>query len=116
MKKLTLILCFTLWLTGCSSADQQPSTKAAETKRAETSAVKTEIGVAACDEYLSKVEKCMNNQSVPPAVRDSWRQSLDQNRAAWQQAAATPQGKAGLESSCKMALESAKPTFDQFCK
>ena len=30
---------------------------------------------------------------------------LDQTVAAWKQAAATPQGKAGLATSCKMMLD-----------
>jgi hypothetical protein len=57
----------------------------------------------------------MNNPNVPQATKDIYKQSLEQNRAAWKQAASTPQGKASLESSCKTALDAAK-TFLDSCK
>ncbi len=75
-----------------------------------------QTSVASCDEYLAKVEKCLNNPNVPESVRTSYRTSYEQNREAWKQAAANPQTKAQLEVSCKQALDAAKPTFEQFCK
>jgi hypothetical protein len=39
------------------------------------------------------------------------RQQLDQTKAAWKQAASTPQGKAGLAMGCKQALDSAKTSM-----
>ena len=104
MKKLTLILCFGLLFTGCGG-DKTIAVSTTST---------TETGVPVCDEYLAKVEKFVNNPNVPQTTRDAYKQSLEQNRTAWKQAAATVQGKQQLESSCKMALESAKPAFDQY--
>lgn len=66
------------------------------------------IGVASCDEYLTKVEKCLESRNVPEAAKAAYRQSLEQNRTAWKQASATPQGKASLETSCKAALDGAR--------
>ena len=106
MKKLTLILCFGLLLAGCGGSQT--------TANSTTST--TETGVPACDEYLAKVEKIVNNPNVPQTTRDAYKQSLDQNRTAWKQAASTTQGKASLEQNCKQALESAKPAFDQYGK
>jgi hypothetical protein len=71
--------------------------------------------VAACDEYMAKVEKCVNSPNVPEAAKAAYRQSLEQNRTAWRQAASTPQGKASLETSCQTALASAR-TFLDTCK
>ncbi len=104
MKKLTVILCFGILLTGCGG-DKSIATSTTST---------AETGVPACDEYLAKVEKFVNNQSVPQTTRDAYKQSLEQNRTAWKQAASTVQGKQQMESSCKQALESAKPAFDQY--
>lgn len=118
-------LCFALLLMGCGSSgesnsnnrtgDNSSTTKPAETKSPDTTTTSGVTGVAACDEYLSRVEKCMNNPNVPQATKDIYKQSLEQNRAAWKQAASTPQGKASLESSCKTALDAAK-TFLDSCK
>jgi hypothetical protein len=38
-------------------------------------------------------------------VKAAAKPGLDQTVAAWKQAAATPQGKAGLATSCKMMLD-----------
>ena len=106
MKKLTLTLCLGLLLAGCSG---DKPTANSTTSTADT-------GVPACDEYLAKVEKFVNNPNVPQATKDAYKQSLEQNRTAWKQAASTAQGKQQLETSCKQALESAKPAFDQYGK
>jgi hypothetical protein len=129
------ILIFTLCATffsACSSTDTQPATNPAADKT--PTAVSTEnttpaepetaandtatdlTGVASCDEYLTEVEKFVNNQKVPQAVRDSYKQSLEQNRTAWKQAASTPEGKAALETGCIAALDSAKPMFEKYGK
>jgi len=126
MKRLTLILTLALSLSllalvsiGCSgttevnvNANVKPaaaSTPAAAAPAAPaTSTTSANTGVASCDEYLTQVAKCLNNPNVPEAAKAAYRASLDQNRTAWKQAASTPQGKAALESSCKMALDNAK--------
>lgn len=129
MKKLTVALCTALLLTGCgtsekASSDNRTATTAntattttkPETTTATTSAPTSGVtGVAACDDYLAKVETCLSKPNVPEAAKQAYRQSLEQNRTAWKQAASTPQGKASLESSCKMAMDSAKQFFDS-CK
>lgn len=114
MKKLTLslTLCLGLLLAGCGG----DKSVANSTTKTETTTSATETGVPACDEYLAKVEKFVNSPNVPQATKDAYKQSLEQNRAAWKQAASTAQGKQQLESSCKTALEAAKPAFDQFGK
>ncbi len=128
MKALTLIflLCGALFFIGCSKTDDAntangnsnnsnakpaPTTKGAEPATTVAAGNSTSIGVAACDEYLAKVEKCMNNPNVPEVAKAAYRSSMEQNRKAWQQAASTPQGKATLETSCKTAMDSAQAFF-----
>lgn len=72
-----------------------------------------EIGVAECDEYLTKVMKCVD-EHVPDSAKPMMKQGFDQNIAAWKQAAATPEGKAGLANACKMAMDSAKQSMGSF--
>jgi hypothetical protein len=59
------------------------------------------IGVKACDDYLKAWDACYQDAAVRAAAKPG----LDQTRAAWKKAAATPQGKAGLATSCKMMLD-----------
>jgi hypothetical protein len=66
-----------------------------------------EFGVPECDEYLTKYLTCIDSK-VPEAARASVRQSVEQTKAAWKQAASTPEGKAGLAMGCKQATEAAK--------
>jgi hypothetical protein len=67
------------------------------------------IGVAECDEYLDKLDTCLGK--LPEPGRGIAKSSLDANRKAWHDAAATPQGKAGLAAACKQALETAKKAY-----
>ena len=75
-----------------------------------------QTGVASCDEYLARVEKCVNNPGVPETVKATYRNSLQLNRDTWKKAAADPTAKAQLETTCKQALDAVKSTLDQFCK
>jgi hypothetical protein len=61
-----------------------------------------EFGVPECDSYMKKYIACVDSK-VPEAARAMMRQQLDQTKAAWKQAAATPQGKAGLAMGCQQA-------------
>lgn len=122
MKTLTLIfsLCLVIFLAGCGSADKPAAntvkTEPAATSKSDTTTSSAGTGVASCDEYLAKLDKFVNNPKVPQVTRDAFKQTLEQNRTAWKQAASTPQGKAGLETGCKMALDAAKSTLDQYDK
>ena len=69
-----------------------------------------EFGVPECDDYLAKYLACVDSK-VPEAARAMVRQQLDQTKAAWKQAASTPQGKAGLAMGCKQALDAAKTSM-----
>jgi ABC-type phosphate transport system substrate-binding protein len=70
-------------------------------------------GVPVCDEYIEKYEKCLNDK-VPEAARAQLRTSLETTRKAWKDAAATPQGKAGLAQGCQAALNTAKQSMSAY--
>jgi hypothetical protein len=69
-----------------------------------------EFGVKECDDYFRKYLACIDSK-VPEAARAMVRQSLDQSKAQWKQAAATPQGKASLATSCKTATDMARQSM-----
>ncbi|HEY0544723.1 MAG TPA: hypothetical protein VGC91_04930 [Pyrinomonadaceae bacterium] len=120
MKALTLIvlLCGALFFIGCSKSDNANTANGnnSNNSNAKPGATKAgtsgdSIGVAACDEYFAKIDKCLNSPNVPDVVKTTFKQSREQNRKAWEQAASTPQGKAQLETSCKTALEQSQTLF-----
>ncbi len=110
---------------GCSSAppattnvnttvvtNTKPSTTTTETVKVETAAG-DKVGVAECDEYITKYEACINSK-VPEAQRAMYKTSFETMRKSWKDAAATPQGKAGLATGCKSALDTAKQSMTAF--
>jgi hypothetical protein len=68
-----------------------------------------EFGVVECDNYLKKYVACIDK--LAPAAQGAARQAVEQSRAAWKQAAATEQGKAGLATACKAASDSVAPAL-----
>ena len=71
------------------------------------------IGVAECDEYITKVEACLTSK-VPENMRGTYKSSLDTMRTTWKKAAETSQGKAALAQGCKTALEQAKASMGSY--
>ena len=72
-----------------------------------------EFGVPECDDYMAKYLACVDSK-VPEAARASLRQSLDQTKAQWKQAAATPEGKSTLAMACKQMTETAKTSMTAY--
>lgn len=66
-----------------------------------------DFGVPACDQYMRKYMACVDTR-VPEQGRAMMRQSIEQTKAAWKQAAATPQGRDGLAMACVQAETAAK--------
>jgi len=78
-----------------------------------TSSSAGDIGVAACDDFLKKYEACISGK-VPAAAQATFKTSLDTWRSSWKKLAETPQGKAGLETACKSALDQAKTSLASY--
>lgn len=68
------------------------------------------IGVAACDEFITKYEACVGTK-VPAAQQASFRTMLDQMRSSWTGLAKMPEAKPQLEASCKASIEQMKPAL-----
>jgi hypothetical protein len=66
---------------------------------ASATAKASEVGIPECDQFLNKYYACVDSK-VPDSVKPTLKQSIEQTKAAWKQAAATPQGKAGLKQAC----------------
>jgi hypothetical protein len=87
-----------------------PAAEAAAPAAAPAEAAPAQVagfGVPECDAYLQKMMECIDSK-VPEAAREPFKTSLEASRSAWQQAASTPEGKAGLAAACTQATEAAK--------
>jgi hypothetical protein len=79
----------------------------ATTAPAATTAAAAEFGVPECDEYMTKWLACVDSK-VPAEMRGTYKAAIEQSKASWKQAAATPQGKQGLAMACKQSLDATK--------
>lgn len=120
MKKTTALL-FALSVAAfagaCSKGSTPVSTPEAKTE-APAPAVTTgtaagKVGVAECDEYVDKYQKCISGK-VPEAAQAALKSSFDTAIMEWQKAAATPEGKTSLAMACKAALDAAKQSMGAY--
>lgn len=129
---LALSVCSAL-LLACGGADNANTTNATNANRAATNSAATtttpaattaspaatvaaagdRIGVAECDDYLTKVDNCITSK-VPAAAREQYAASMKQTRDSWRTLAANPQGRAGLATACKQAIESARAAYKSY--
>ena len=110
---LSALLLFACAKGPTNDAGPSVSKPAATQATPATTASAGKIGVPECDEYLAKVDACVSSK-VPETARAQYKASLEASRKAWQQAALTPQGKAGLAAACKQATEAAKTAYKSY--
>lgn len=120
-------LAFALALAGCNKSEHPAKPAAPTTSPAAPTATAPAasapattaaassggIGVAECDDYLTRYEACVSSK-VPAEARAALEQSLTQMRDAWRAAAATDAGKQGLAAACKQAHEAARSAMQQY--
>ena len=94
-------------------ANTAPANTAPANTTSSTSSSGDSIGVADCDDFLKKYEACVSGK-VPAAAQATFKTSLDTWRNSWKQLAQTPQGKAGLATACKSAMEQARTSLGSY--
>lgn len=67
------------------------------------------IGIAACDEYLTKYRRCVE-ENAPAELRGAMRAALRTTEDAWHQAIKKGAETRGLEKACLAALNAGKQT------
>lgn len=92
-----------------SNADNSATTNSTDNKdaKADETAAADKIGVAECDDFIAKYNACVT-KNVPEASRAAVKSGLETAVKGWKAAAATPQGKATLASSCTTMAENLK--------
>jgi hypothetical protein len=111
-------LCGLFVFAGCggSNSTTTKSTSTATTPTSTAAAPSStgdKIGIPECDDYIAKVEACINSK-VPEAQRGVFKTSFDTARKQWKESATNPQAKAGLATGCKQALEAAKQAYSSY--
>jgi hypothetical protein len=95
------LLC--LGLAACSQAESRNATTAADNV----------IGILQCDEYLAKVNTCIND-TVPADKRAALAAEAHQMFTTWKEAAADPQNRATLPQACGITHEVAKEEMARY--
>lgn len=114
---LLCLLCLTL-IAACGKKEAAPAAQtttpapAAKTEPAATTEI-AGFGVPECDDYIKRYLDCVDAH-VPGAMRAQVKASLDATRASWQQAASTPEGKAGLAAGCRAANDAARAAMSAY--
>lgn len=99
---LFLISLLALTLNACSKKDKTGGALSGD-----------KIGVAACDEYIEKYQKCISDK-VPESGREMMKSSFEMVVKTWKEAAQTAEGRASLEVACKTAVDTAKQALGAY--
>ena len=113
MKKISsllLALALVVTVAACMKKKEETTTTTTTTITTTGGVEAGKVGVPECDDYISKYEKCIGGK-VPEMARASLKSAFDQTIDGWKKAAATPEGKSGLATGCKMALDAAKQSM-----
>ena len=99
--------------TNAATTTTTPATTTSPAAATPAAAAGDAVGVAECDDYLTKLDDCITTK-VPAAARAQYNASLEQTRKSWRDLAANPQTRAGLAAACKQAVETARATYKSF--
>jgi len=71
------------------------------------------VGVASCDDFLTKYETCISSK-VPAAQQATFKNQFDQTRKAWSDMAKNASAKPALEASCKQTMDQMKTALQAY--
>jgi hypothetical protein len=74
---------------------------------ASTARAQDTVGVESCDNFLKTYEACVASK-VPAEQRGTMTAVFNQMKTNWKSVAATPEGKAQLDNTCKSTAETMK--------
>lgn len=115
-KTLLVLALAALPFAACGKKADAPAAKAATpaaTTPADAPLQATGFGVPECDNYIRLYLECIDSK-VPESARGLVRESLEATRKGWQQAASTPEGRAGLVAGCTAATEMARTAMGAY--
>lgn len=99
--------------TAVGNANTKAAATPAATAASTTASAGDKIGVAECDDFITKYEACVTGK-VPAAQQAAFKSSIEQWRKSWKDLAANPQTKPTLTSVCKTQLDQSKASLSSF--
>jgi hypothetical protein len=96
--------------SGCSGNSSTSSSKGTAAVGEERVADQSEIGIPKCDEYLSKVGRCIA-EHAPEDRKKALELNLKRTNASWAALATNPGTRPSLDQTCDLALTSIKASF-----
>lgn len=99
--------------TTTTTTTSTPATTTSPASTTTASSSREKIGVAECDDFLTKYEACVSGK-VPEAARVQYKATIEQWRKSWRELAANPQTKATLAQACKTSAEQARQSMKSF--
>jgi hypothetical protein len=104
---LFLFFLFAAFMASCSRSKDHGSPDAS------AAAGPDAVGIADCDDYLAKYSRCVDDQ-VPQERRTAFEENTKRTRATWKAMAANPGARPGLGQACRLALDTARTTMQQY--
>lgn len=108
-----LALAVAIAAAGCSGESAPPPPSMMAEQPAATAPAVSDFGVPACDQYMRKYVACVDSK-VPEAARAAMKQSFEHSKAAWKQAASTPEGRQHLAAACTQAEATARQAMASY--
>jgi hypothetical protein len=71
------------------------------------------VGIAACDDFLTKYEACISSK-VPAAQQSMMKTQFEQTRKTWADMAKNASTKSTLEASCKQTGDQMKTALQAY--
>lgn len=105
--KLQFFLLFAVGVASCSRSRDSGSADAS------TAAGPDAVGIADCDDYLEKYSRCVGDH-VPAERRTAFEENTKRTRTTWKTMAANPGSRPGLGQACRLALDTARTTMQQY--
>jgi hypothetical protein len=118
---ISCMLC-AIVLIGCSKMESNANSNStmantnkatSTTSPATTTASADKIGIAECDDFITKYEACVSGK-VPEQVRAQYQSAVKQWRDSWKKLAENPQTKGTLAAACKQAREQQEAALKQY--
>jgi hypothetical protein len=121
-KRILLSMCVTVafLLVACAKQETTTNRNAASSTGTSTSTPATtttasgdKIGIAECDDFLTKYDACVSGK-VPEVARAQYKATIEQWRSSWKKLAENPDTRGSLAAACRQSAEQARVQMKSF--
>lgn len=91
----------------------KPEKKILEKANLGKAAVAGPLGVAECDDYIARYQKCID-EKIPERSKKAYKEVIDETVKYWKTQTESPEEKMGLVSACNVAYLGSRKTLAAF--